>query len=138
MKRSGNAAKMMRLKLFKHTGAVWHDSSEKSFLFCAIWANAKIYLTQIKSLKQSVLCQFRIQTCLWKRSNFYQRSGAIYKWISFMLDCFVKAFVLTQIEYTSVILSIFLTSSLEDNVFHFVKQRTPKISMFSGATSVTD
>lgn len=42
-----------------------------------------------------------------------------------MLDCFIKAFVLTKIEHSWMILSIFPTS-LQDNVFHFLKQRSLK------------
>ena len=60
-----------------------------------------------------------------KKEQFLQRSGTIYKWISFTVDCFIKEFVLTQIEHSWMILSIFPTS-LQDNVFHFLKHRSLK------------
>lgn len=63
--------------------------------------------------------------------------SAICNWISFTLDCSLKAFVLTQIEHTWMILSIFPTL-LQDNVFHFSQMEEPHISMFPAATNVSD
>lgn len=42
-----------------------------------------------------------------EKEQFLQRSGAIHKWISFMLHCFIRRIVLT--EHSWMILSIFLT-----------------------------
>lgn len=86
----------------KYTSLKWHEWNRLCFV--------------------SILCQ---DLTLEKKAQFLQRWGAIYKWISFMLDCFIKAFVLTQIEHTWVILSIFPTS-LPDNVFHFQRERSRK------------
>lgn len=96
--------------------------------------------------KQLILCTFGLFTnilhflCWWKilcsfstphldlnlkKEQFHHRSGAIYKWISSMPGCFIKVFVLTQIEHSWMILSIFQTSLL-DSVFHFHTYRNLK------------
>lgn len=75
-----------------------------------------LYLYKIDFIQSTMHLPF-------EKEQFLQRSGAIYKWISFTLHCLIRRIVLT--EHSWMILSIFLTS-LQDIVFHFLEQRSPK------------
>lgn len=70
-----------------------------------------------------------------KQEQFLQRPGAIYKWISLTLDCFIKRFWLDRTQLND---PIHIPAFFTRQCFPFSQKQKSKISMFSGATRVTD
>lgn len=70
-----------------------------------------------------------------KKEQFLQRLGAIYKWISFTRDCFIKRICP---DWTQLNDPIHIPDFFTRQCFPFSQTQKSKISMFSGATSVTD
>lgn len=96
-------------------------------------------LLWLKRQIDSFFPQLCIWAWIWKRNNFSKRSGAIYKWISFTLHCFIKVFVLTQ-DWTQLVepihIPLFFYKTISPPFSH--TKALCGISMFPGATSVTD
>lgn len=70
-----------------------------------------------------------------KQEQFLQRLGAIYKWISLTLNCFIKRFWLDRTQLND---PIHIPAFFTRRCFPFSQKQKSKISMFSGATRVTD